>query len=268
MTSSHPRTAPPQRDARATLLVFTLSPTGETGRRPLLPARLRGAEIGLRAEWLTTALDAGRRSGCRLVVCSPHPEALPAGARGPEVIHLPQRGGSFGERLADAFESALVVAGGAPVVMVGSDAPGLTPRHVRGALDRLAARPRSVVVGPSRDGGLYLLATTAPIPGLASRVRWCRRGTFASLARLLARGGRKRIDLPPLRDLDRPADLERWLGETTAGTPRWAATVRVLVRALAAWRRPPQPWAIGRPRLAAVAVPASRGPPVALPPTR
>jgi 2-phospho-L-lactate guanylyltransferase (CobY/MobA/RfbA family) len=267
-------------DRRPTLLVFTLGAAGDRDRRPLLPGRLRDAEIGVRRAWVAAALAAGRGAGCRLAVSSPRPwtpgtpatavapgEAAGASGADEKVAHLPQRGGGFGERLARALDDAFA-AGDGPVVVVGGDAPGLTAAHVRQALERLAGDPDRVVAGPCPDGGFYLLAAARPIPGLAAGVRWCRGDALASLRRALAAAGRELVSIAPLADLDRPADFERWLAggarrRGSADRPSdWRRLISLLLGLLALLRRPAVPPRLGRPRPALAGLHPGRGPPL------
>ncbi len=130
----------------------------------------------------------------------------------------------------DAFER-----GPGPLLVVGTDVPGLGSRHLGQALALLKGDPDRVVLGPSPDGGLYLLAAGRPIPGLARAARWCRRDTLRSLLGALRALGRSVTLLDPLEDLDRPADLERWLARADE---RWRALAGLLREALSALRRP------------------------------
>ncbi len=198
----------PQSAAAPTLLVFTLGAARESARRKLAPAGLQGMETALRQACFDAVLAAGRACGCRLAVCSPERGRLPAG-----VEHLPQRGADFGARLEGAC--AAVGRRRGPLVVVGTDVPGLGDRHLREALDLLADDPRRVVLGPSPDGGVYLLAAAAALPPLAE-VRWCRPTTLSDLSRVLAAAGREVVLLEPLADLDRAADLDRFLAGKSA----------------------------------------------------
>jgi uncharacterized protein len=250
--------------ASPTLLVFTLGDERESRRRRLLPAAQGELERRLHRACLDAALDAGRAAGCRLAVSSPSQVAVPA-----DVRRHRQRGGSFGLRLRNAFGGALAAGGGA-VVLVGTDVPGLAAEHVRRALAALAGDPEQVVLGPSPDGGFYLLAAARPIDGALAAARWCCRRTLRSLARALRRQGRRVVLLPPLLDLDRRADLERWLAASarrgrgageTALAALWRRLVDQLVELLAEIRRSSTfaPAPLLRP--AAVRVLAARGPP-------
>lgn len=234
---------------RPTLLVFTLGPGVESARRGLLPGELRGVEAEVWQGCLSAALEAGRAAGCDLEVCSPAPLGLPGDAR-----HVPQVGDGFGARL----ESALARSFSGPVLVVGTDVPGLCACHLTHALSLLAEDPDRVVLGPSPDGGLYLLGASRPIAGLADATRWCRRGTLRGLVRALRAAGRPVMLLEPLADLDRRADLETWAAKRDA---RWQGLIRLLRRLLAGLRRPAVPRLVGRPRPALIPVRAGRAPP-------
>lgn len=225
-----------------TLLVFTLGASAESRRRRLLPERWRGAEMGFRRACLDAALEAGRRAGCRLEVSSPRYLDLPEDA-----LHVPQTGAEFGIRLDRALRGSLARQPG-PVVVVGSDVPGLEADHVTRALEALDGHPDRVVLGPSPDGGVYLVAASRPIDGLADDVAWCCGATRDTLRRVLEAAGREVVWLEPLADLDRPADLDRWLadaqglggrgaGALHAALRRWLRPLGELLRAL---RQPPE----------------------------
>lgn len=252
--SSSPR--PRAAGERATLLVFTLGAEAEARRKRLLPAQLGESETGLYRACLDAALRAGRVSGCRLEVSCAGVLDLPA-----DIISTLQRGLGFGDRFARAFDAAHARAGArGPVIAVGTDTPGLSADHLAQARDALAPtageddphRDGRVVIGPSPDGGFYLLASDRPLGHLLRRVRWCRSTTLEELRRQLTAAGLEVILLEPLADLDHRADLERWLaprrryadGVVAPLTRRWAV---VIVRLLAALRRPPSPQTVRRP---------------------
>jgi glycosyltransferase A (GT-A) superfamily protein (DUF2064 family) len=131
-------------------------------------------------------------------------------------------------------------AGAGPLLVVGTDVPGLAASHLARALALLDEDADRVVLGPSPDGGFYLLAARRPIDQLATATRWCRRDTLRGLLRTLAEAGRPVTLLAPLADLDRPADLDRWLSRARprTTTAHWQALTGLLQRALAGLRRP------------------------------
>lgn len=238
-----------------TLLVFTLGATRESARRSLVPEELKGLEIELREECLAAALAAGRACGCRLEISSPVPLPLPANVR--DVLNVPQAGTGFGPRLERAMLGAFE-RGAGPLLIVGTDVPGLSSRHLDDALSLLDEDPERVVLGPSPDGGFYLLACRRPVDSLAAAARWCRRDTLRDLLQTLRAAGRPVVLLAPLADLDRPADLERWLAGADA---RWRGSTALLRRALAGLRRPFIPALLGEPRCSFVPILAGRAPP-------
>jgi 2-phospho-L-lactate guanylyltransferase (CobY/MobA/RfbA family) len=237
---------------RATLLVFTLDAASERARRRLLPGRLGSWELALYRESLDATLAAGRANGCELTVCAPRPLRL-AG----DVEQFAQRGRGFGDRLRQAVASQ-APSPEQPLVVVGSDTPELAPRHVAAALERLGEDPDRLVVGPSPDGGFYLLAAARPVDELLDEVRWQRPDTLASLLAAARARGIEVSLLEPLADLDRTADLEDWLARGTAATAAW---LRGLVASLRLLRRPVLPSTLGRPRLGRLATVPVRGPP-------
>lgn len=236
---------------RPTLLVFTLGPEGDCERRPLLPSRLREIERDLRATCTAAALEAGRSCGFRLEVAS---------RRGPadgDVRRVDQRGATFGERLVSTLAGAWERNPDGPVVLVGGDIPRLSGRHLRRAVAQLEADRDAVVVGPSPDGGFYLLATARPLNGVLEHVRWCRPTTRDDLVRALAGSGRTIHLLEPLADLDRPDDLAALLASGWSRGAAWLT--RRLREALASVGPPRLPPPLFEPALA----PAHRrrGPP-------
>ena len=80
----------------------------------------------------------------------------------------PQGGGDLGRRLERVLAGATQAR---PVLVVGSDVPGLTAGAVQDALDRLAQV--DVVLGPSPDGGYWAIGVSRPPPaGWLDGVRW------------------------------------------------------------------------------------------------
>lgn len=191
---------------RGTLLVFTVGARQEALRRRLLPPHLSNFERALHSQCLESTLAAGRTSRCRLLVASPDCLTL-----GKQVHHLAQQGTTFKERLRHAYADARRRYDG-PLLLVGSDTPDLTSDHLRAALLSLEQNGSRVVLGPSPDGGFYLLATMDPLPEeIWSQVQWRSRRTLSTLLQALREAGRPIELLPMLTDLDHRSDLQSWL---------------------------------------------------------
>lgn len=112
--------------------------------------------------------------------------------------------GSLGERLHRIY--AQLLARHKRVLLVGADAPQITPDLLRGALGTLQD-DAGFVLGGARDGGFWLFGGNAPI----AREVWCgirysRADTAAQLRKALPL--RERTDaLPVLADVDTAHDL-------------------------------------------------------------
>jgi len=99
------------------------------------------------------------RHGEALGICVYTPIGAEEAYRGilPEQFELvPQRGGEFGERLIFATEDLLQL-GFASVCLINSDSPTVPPAAYSEAVQVLAQPEDTVVLGPSDDGGYYLI---------------------------------------------------------------------------------------------------------------
>lgn len=80
-----------------------------------------------------------------------------------------QQGSTFGERLTSAFAAASE-RGYEQIVVVPTDVPQLTAAHITRAFTLLATH--SLVLGPCRDGGVYLIGGGAGAKELFPYIRW------------------------------------------------------------------------------------------------
>ncbi|RAO51855.1 hypothetical protein LUPAC06_06540 [Micromonospora saelicesensis] len=114
---------------------------------------------------------------------------------------LPQRGGTFADRLANAHADTAVAFPGRPVLQIGMDTPQIQPTLLTAALERLAEH--EAVFGPALDGGWWALGLRDPRH--ASALRDVPMSTDDTGRRTLAalRGhGVQPAILPVLRDAD------------------------------------------------------------------
>ncbi len=121
-----------------------------------------------------------------------------------EIARLRQAGGDLGRRM----ERMLRAPPPGPVVVVGSDIPGLRAAHVARAFDAL--RDADAVFGPATDGGYWLVGMKRRpgLGGVFTGVRWSSRHALADTLANLA-GRRVRL-LDRLDDIDAGADLTSW----------------------------------------------------------
>ncbi|MBI2821277.1 MAG: TIGR04282 family arsenosugar biosynthesis glycosyltransferase [Acidobacteria bacterium] len=136
-----------------------------------------------------------------------------------------QAGAGLGERMERAAES-LLKAGHPAVIFLGTDLPHLDPARLAETL--CALQRCQVVIGPTRDGGYYLLALKRLYRELFCDIEW---GSSSVLAETLRR--LQRVDvafemLPVDFDLDVPEDLKRFL--QAPGRIRAPRTLELLLR--------------------------------------
>jgi hypothetical protein len=119
-----------------------------------------------------------------------------------------QAEGDLGRRMADFFDRAFAL-GSRRVVLVGSDTPSLPTSAIEQAFKLL--EESEVILGPSRDGGYYLVGATDRTPPIFDRIAWSTPAvwdqTMAALARAgLRQGGGFQVT-PPFGDVDTLDDL-------------------------------------------------------------
>jgi rSAM/selenodomain-associated transferase 1 len=141
----------------------------------------------------------------------------PAGARGffqtlahPGMRLIAQEGRDLGERQARAFAWGFK-SGYGLVLLRGSDTPDLPGDIMLEAVEKLAAGDAQVVLGPSQDGGYYLIGLKGLHPRLFYGLTW---STGSVLTETLSRA--RELDLkvhllPYWRDIDTYADLVDFL---------------------------------------------------------
>jgi len=179
---------------------------------PLSPA---AAAALARCFLLDTVRRVAQVGGARGAVIYAPRRARPLFARlAPGFALIPQASGDLGHRLRAAFDR-LLRGGTDAAVVIGSDTPSLPPALLRQALRALDDPATDVVLGPSDDGGYYLVGMRTTHAALFEGIAWSTSTVLAETrARARARALRVRI-LPGWWDVDTPADLarlRRWLG--------------------------------------------------------
>lgn len=117
------------------------------------------------------------------------------------VMRVAQGGGDLGARMLRFLAPATMAA---PVVVVGSDIPGLGADHVAQAFAALRRAP--LVFGPAEDGGFYLVgASKAPSDTLFAGVTWSTASVLQDTITNCAPGDAAQIET--LADLDDAASL-------------------------------------------------------------
>jgi uncharacterized protein len=119
---------------------------------------------------------------------------------------FPQQGADLGARMEAVFKRLFDI-GHKNIVLIGGDLPPVPLRYFAQAYAFLAESNPRVVLGPSRDGGYYLVGCNQPTPQIFQGMRWSHSAVLAQTQDKLSS---LKIDyhlLPSWFDIDTPADL-------------------------------------------------------------
>jgi rSAM/selenodomain-associated transferase 1 len=116
-----------------------------------------------------------------------------------------QQGNDLGERMHNAF-TEVFDAGVSRAVIIGSDNIQVIPPLLNDAFEALLAG--DMVIGPSNDGGYYLLGLNEPQPSLFEAVQWSTDSVLETTLAKAATANMNVIQLETLADIDHWADLE------------------------------------------------------------
>jgi rSAM/selenodomain-associated transferase 1 len=162
--------------------------------------------------------EAATAQCCEVAVYTPvgaesaYTEILPADFR-----LLPQRGDKFGERLYFAAED-LFKCGFESVCLIDSDSPTVPAENFAEAAELLSTHEDRVVLGPSDDGGYYLIGVKKPHWRLFEQIDW---STERVLNQTIQRAMELELEvklLPSGYDVDDGASLRRLCNELLADT--------------------------------------------------
>lgn len=116
-----------------------------------------------------------------------------------------QRGADLGERIQNAFQECFD-AGYEQVVIVGSDLPDLDSAIIEEAFENLDSN--DVVIGPSLDGGYYLLGQSKMHSFIFEDMAWSQENLFDQTIDKLISSENKYSLLKSLNDIDTIEDLK------------------------------------------------------------
>lgn len=136
---------------------------------------------------------------------------------------LAQPGEGLGAALPDAFARHFAE-GFRRVVLIGSDNPTLPPELVEAAERGLD--DHDLVIGPSADGGYYLLGMERLQRGLFERITWSTEVVYHETLKRARELGLRTHAVDEWYDVDTVADLDRLRAELTLLPPHLAASTR------------------------------------------
>lgn len=118
----------------------------------------------------------------------------------------PQSEGDLGRRLASAFETVFAE-GNSAALVVGTDCVEIVPTTF--ALAEAALERADVVMGPTHDGGYFLMALKMPHPALFCDIAWSTDRTLAQTLDRAAGAGLVVHCLEKFHDVDDETDWRR-----------------------------------------------------------
>ncbi len=133
-----------------------------------------------------------------------------------------QQGRDLGERMHYALLQGIAREGAAAVV--GADVPQIGGEIFRQVETWLGQGKE--VVGPSEDGGFYLLGLHTADPGLFQHIRWKEESVLSQVLERCRFRGRRFHRLPTLRDIDQVGDLQ-WLAKRDRRYLRFLTGARI-----------------------------------------
>ena len=182
------------------LLIVAKRPVAGLAKTRLMPAFGPDGSAELAAAALADTFDAAQRCAADRVIVSF--DGDPTGIVPRRFIVVPQRSGSFQDRLAGAWEDA-----GGPGVQIGMDTPQVTATDLDLAMERLEMAGTDGVLGPAADGGWWAIGLRRPTPGVFEGVAMSEPTTGEHQRRRMEELGLTIRSLPTVRDVDEPGDV-------------------------------------------------------------
>lgn len=194
----------------ATALVVAKAPIAGFAKTRLTPPFSPCEAAQLAAAALLDTLAAVRHSGLRHRVVAwtgdldLAEDATELAAALADFTLVPQRGDTFGQRLANAHHDAAEL--GVPVLQIGMDTPQAGPAVLAAGAARLLDSG-DTVLGPATDGGWWALGLTDPAPArVLTEVPMSTSSTGARTRAALRECGCRVHRLPTLSDVDTVED--------------------------------------------------------------
>ncbi len=144
---------------------------------------------------------------------------------------VPQRGNDFGERLILAGEDLLKL-GFASFCLINSDSPTVPASSFAAAAAALAATGDRVVLGPSDDGGYYLIGLKQLHRRLFEDIDWSTERVLAQTRERAAELKLETVVLPSAFDIDEGNTLQRLWNEIAEVTETPAQTTRAYLKTI------------------------------------
>jgi uncharacterized protein len=139
---------------------------------------------------------------------------------------FPQEGEDLGQRMRQAFQN-LLTRGFGNILLIGSDLPPIPLQTFTAAYASLGAGT-DVVLGPTEDGGYYLVGMSWLVVDIFEGMHWSRADVLDCTLDKINRAGLSHTLLPLWHDVDTPEDLARLYTKQQASAFLMKNTLSVL----------------------------------------
>ena len=136
----------------------------------------------------------------------------------------PQAAGDLGLRM-KSFIGRRLAAGCRRVVLLGSDSPHVPLEYVQQAFDQL--QRHDLVLGPSEDGGYWLVGATGAVPDIFEAIPWSTPQVWSATLAAIGVAGLSQAVLPTWYDIDEHDDLNRLMSDLRENPGREPALDRL-----------------------------------------
>jgi len=211
-----PAAVRPQSDSA--LIIFAKAPVPGQVKTRLCPPLTPDEAASLHGSVVLDMLERSRGAASmdRFLACSPSSDhvffKILEERHG--VLLITQTGDDLGARMARTMADAFAW-GYRRVLIIGTDLPTLPGSTFGDAVKLLAAH--DLVLGPTLDGGYYLIGLRKPAPELFAGIPWSTNRVLTLTQEKAASLGLSTASLPVRRDIDTVDDLMAVIEETGAG---------------------------------------------------
>lgn len=214
---------------KSALIVFAKKP--ETGKvKTRLTSLLTAEEAAeLYAAFLQDALAEYTTLAADVRLYVAPPDEMPSRYTPDGVTTHVQKGADLGERMLMAFVETFA-AGYEKAIIIGTDHPSLPTEWISMSFEAMTI-PFRTVIGPSEDGGYFLIGMNELYPILFERMTYSHDQVFDMTLERAADTSTQVVLLPNWYDIDTPKDLKRLIEELPdvyAELPHTRAYVAIL----------------------------------------
>ena len=190
------------------LIIFAKSPIPGKVKTRLTPFIAPTEAAELYQAFITDIVSNAHKLKCEQVTIAYTPsnaETTFHSICGQSVSYFPQNGCDLGERMKNAFMHSFDK-GSKRTVIIGTDSPTLPLSYIQKAFDALKEVP--VTIGPTLDGGYYLIGLSEQNDALFDGIDWSTSKVFGQTLTRIQAINKQLYVLPPWYDVDTPDNLE------------------------------------------------------------